>query len=312
MKNEGVDILLATCNGFSFIASQLDSILAQDYKAIRLLIRDDVSQDSTRKILETYANRFPEIITLLPSGQRLGVKGNFSCLMEHSKANYIMFADQDDIWEHNKISKTFEKMKEVEKEYANDTPLLVHTDLKVVDRDLNLLSSSFWEYNHNHPIQAQTLNRLLMQNSVTGCTMMINRHLLKLALPIPECSAMHDWWLALVSAAFGRIEALPEPTILYRQHGNNNLGAQKFWSIHYFKQGINKICKPEIAKQAQANELLLRYSQRLNQEQKKMLKAYKKLSQAYLLQRIYLIFQHRFFKQGLIRNIINILFKKQF
>ena len=65
-------------------------------------------------------------------------------------ANYIMFCDQDDIWESGKVEKTLKKMQELEKLYP-DTPLLVHTDLHVVDNELNLLDTSFWHYQNLNP-----------------------------------------------------------------------------------------------------------------------------------------------------------------
>lgn len=311
MGYDKVDILLAAFNGFPFIASQIDSILAQSHKNIHLIIRDDASTDSTKRVLEMYAHQYPDRITLLPSDSQLGVKGNFSCLMAHSNGNYIMFADQDDIWEEGKVAKTLEKMKELEKQYSSDYPILVHTDLKVVDRDLNILSPSFWQYYKIDPLKGQTLNRLLMQNVVTGCTIMINRSLLQLATPIPEKSVMHDWWLALVASAFGQIEPLLKSTMLYRQHGNNTLGAQKYLSYSYIKQGISRIRLPEMGKQAQAQELLMRYGDRLDKYQRKMLKAYQKLSNAYFPKKAFLILKYGFFKIGFIRNFVNILAKKQ-
>ena len=311
MKNDTIDILLATYNGFSFIASQLDSILSQNYKDIRLIIRDDLSNDSTPKVLEAYVQQYPDIIKILPSDKQLGVKGNFSCLMENSTSNYIMFADQDDLWEEGKISKTFAKMKEMEEAYSSVTPLLVHTDLKVVDRDLKVFSESYWKYGKIDPLKGHSLNRLLMQNVVTGCTMMINRSLLSLSIPVPESAAMHDWWLAIVAAAFGHIEALPQTTMMYRQHARNALGAQKFLSMNYFKKGMERISRPEFAKQAHVNALLARYPEKLSPDQRQMLGAYKKLPRAKLLEKAFLIFKYRFFKMGFIRNVVNILAKKQ-
>lgn len=311
MKNDNVDILLATFNGFSFIASQLDSILSQSYKDIRIIIRDDMSTDSTARVLETYAAQYPGIITLLPSDRQLGAKGNFSCLMEHAKADYIMFADQDDVWEEGKVAATLVQMKALEEKNSGRIPLLVHTDLKVVDRDLNELSPSFWRFIRVNPLKGQTLNRLLMQNVVTGCTMMINRPLLELGYPIPEGAEMHDWWLALVAAAFGKIEAVPEATILYRQHARNALGARKFLSLSYLKYGFKNLCKPEKAKQFHATEMLKRYFYLLNANQKRLLKAFNKLPRASFLRKIFLILRYRFFKMGFFRNAVNILVKSQ-
>ena len=310
MKNETIDILLASFNGASFIADQLDSILTQDYEKIYVIVRDDLSTDGTTKILETYVNKYPEKITRLPSEKRLGVRSNFSRLMEHSTADYIMFADQDDIWEKGKIRQTLDRMKELERNSSPNTPLLVHTDLKVVDSDLNLLSSSFWQYSGIDPLNASTLNRLLMQNTVTGCTVMINRHLLIQASPIPEGCAMHDCWLALVAAASGKIDSMPQATMLYRQHGKNALGAKKFLSIDYFKQGIAKIRSSDTAKQVQAKELLARYSNRLNENQKQMLLAFQELPHASFVKKMSLIFKYQFFKSGFVRNAANIFLKK--
>jgi hypothetical protein len=183
--------------------------------------------------------------------------------------------------------------------------------LKVVDRDLNIFSDSFWKYNQINPVRGQKFTRLLMQNVVTGCSVMFNKTLLQLAWPIPQNAAMHDWWLALVAAAFGKIGVLPEATMSYRQHGKNTLGAQKFLSFQYFKKGYAKLGVAETAKQAQAEELLKRFSDRLNPDQKKQLEAFRKLPKANWPNKALLIFRYRFFKMGFIRNFVNILVKKQ-
>jgi len=272
-----VDILLATYNGSSFLAAQIDSILQQDYPHLRLLIRDDCSQDGTEVVIQKYAALFPSKIVFLPSEKRLGIKGNFSTLMEHSTANYILFADQDDVWEKDKVSKTLAKMKELESHATMNSGLLVHTDLKVVDENLHLISDSFWNYAGIHLSRKITLNRLLAQNVVTGCTVMINKPLLQLAWPIPETTIMHDWWLALVAVTFGKIGSIPESTLLYRQHSKNTLGARKFCILKNVKQRLKIFIKPDPNKCAQANELLKRYHAKLNEKQKQTLKTFIRL-----------------------------------
>ena len=311
MKNPPIDILLASFNGSQFIESQLDSIFGQTYQNIHVIIRDDFSTDNTRKILEDYAGRFPEKMTVVLSETRLGVKGNFSCLMSHSRSPYVMFSDQDDVWHPDKAAATLEKMTRIEKQSSPETPLLVHTDLRVVDKDLRILADSFWKYTGIDPKKMTSLNRLLMQNRVTGCTVMINRPLLSLAAPIPKECAMHDWWLALVAATFGRIEALPQATMDYRQHGSNALGASKFLSVDYFKRGLKKLRSPEKAKHMQAKEMLTRYQDLLNLDQKRMLLAFQRLSKASFLEKTVLILKQGFFKSGFLRNAVNIFFKKQ-
>lgn len=305
-----VDIFLATFNGADYLDQQVHSILEQTYPHIHLTIRDDGSQDSTRDLLDNYSKKYPARITVIESDKRLGVKGNFSFLMENSTANYMMFADQDDVWEKDKVDLTLRKMLELENTFSQEEPLLVHTDLKVVDEQLKLLSPSFWHYIKLNPVNSQTLNRLVMQNVVTGCTMMINRALMKVAAPIPENSVMHDWWLALVAACFGKLKEISQPTILYRQHKKNTLGAQRFFSLTTIKNGLKKLNKPEMQKQAQVDELLLRYEERLNDDQKNILKAFKALPHVPFYKKIFLIFKFKLFKSGFLRNLMNILFKK--
>lgn len=225
MNDEHIEVLMATYNGERFVAEQIDSIFNQTHQNLHLLIRDDCSKDRTMQILVEKSKQYPGRITIVPSEANLGVIGNFSALMEHSKSNYIMCADQDDVWLPNKITVTLEKLLSLEKTHGKQTPLLVHTDLRVVDQQLKEIAPSFWKYTHLNP-QIPSLYKLLGQNVVTGCALMMNKALLKKALPIPVEATMHDHWIALVAMHFGKIEGLPVPTMLYRQHSMNQVGAQ--------------------------------------------------------------------------------------
>lgn len=306
-----VDILLATYNGEQFLKEQIESILGQTYENFRLIIRDDGSTDGTAAIIESYAKRYPSKIYLLPCDARLGIKGNFSALMASSKANYILFADQDDVWERQKVELTLKKMQAMETDYSTQCPLLVHTDLKVVDGSTNVISLSFWEYSNLKPIHNKSLGRLLIQNVVTGCATMVNRPLLQLAYPVPDGGVMHDWWLALVAAAFGQIGEVPEATVLYRQHGKNALGAKKakkMWSYHFMKRAIQKalniipIGKDIFERDVQAKELLKRYPDRLDEKQKALINAYLKLSSTPLGRRSSKFLKCRLYMMGLLNN----------
>ncbi|MBU3951926.1 MAG: hypothetical protein KJ658_07270, partial [Proteobacteria bacterium] len=105
-------------------------------------------------------------------------------------------------------------------------PVLVHSDAEVVDTHLNTVCPSFMAYQGICHNRVNPLNNLLVQNFVTGCTLMVNRKLLELAYPVPEAALMHDWWLALCAAVSGRIEFADRPLIRYRQHRNNQVGAK--------------------------------------------------------------------------------------
>ena len=112
------------------------------------------------------------------------------------------------------------------KTYPQNMPVLVHTDLSVADKHLNIKKRSFFRAQHFN-VQNYSFGSTLAQNNVTGCTMMINRTLLNLVKNTNNSDIiMHDWWGAMIAAAFGRIAFVPEPTILYRQHGANSVGAK--------------------------------------------------------------------------------------
>src|SRR5690606_8119463 len=86
---------------------------------------------------------------------------------------------------------------------------------------------SLWRYQGINPCR-NTLNRLILQNTVTGCATLINVELARVAHPFPDQCIMHDWWLALVAAELGRIEPISDRLVLYRQHGNNETGARRY------------------------------------------------------------------------------------
>ena len=223
-----VDILLATYNGAKYLPAQLDSILAQTHQNFRLLVSDDGSSDATVEILERYRARFGDRLVLLPHPSRgQGVVRNFENLMAASVrdgvAHWIAFADQDDVWLPEKIARTLHAL--VRLQGAEPAvPCLVHGELMVADADLRVVAPSFSRYQRMDPRQCSPLS-LLSINQVTGCTMMVNRALLQMALPLPGGTIMHDWWCALLSGS-GRRAFLVEPLILYRQHGANQLGAK--------------------------------------------------------------------------------------
>lgn len=217
-----IDILLATYNGEHFIAEQLDSLLRQTWRDFRVLIRDDGSSDLTREIIQQYVSAHPKRIVFCEDDEKRGVVGNFAELMRLSSAPYIMLCDQDDVWLPNKVETSFAALKKLEQTHGSEVPLLIHTDLRVVDESLVIIAPSFLKRARLHT--SHSLRRLMISNNVTGCTAMFNRALLDKALPIPDASLMHDWWLALVAAAFGHAALLPRADIFYRQHGRNVVG----------------------------------------------------------------------------------------
>lgn len=220
-----IRILLAAYNGEAYLRQQLDSVLAQTCRDFQLIVSDDQSRDETPRILEEYAEKYPDQILYYRSGLRFGsAQGHFMHLLKtFSQSDYIMFCDQDDVWHPDKVEKTLEQMKKVEEDPS--VPVLVYTDLRVVNGALEQIDPSFMHYARIRGEDTR-LCRLLARNVVTGCTVMINRALAELAC-VPEDYSrvrMHDWYLAQLAAACGTLAYLPEATMDYRIHGGNVVG----------------------------------------------------------------------------------------
>ncbi|HFK9539488.1 TPA: glycosyltransferase family 2 protein [Streptococcus agalactiae] len=215
-----VNILMATYNGEKFLAQQIESIQKQTFKEWNLLIRDDGSSDKTCDIIRNFTAKDSRIRFINENEHHnLGVIKSFFTLVNYEVADFYFFSDQDDVWLPEKLSVSLEAAKHK----ASDVPLLVYTDLKVVNQELNILQDSMIRAQSHHA--NTTLLPELTENTVTGGTMMIN-HALAEKWFTPNDILMHDWFLALLAASLGEIIYLDLPTQLYRQHDNNVLGAR--------------------------------------------------------------------------------------
>ena len=223
-NNYKIAVLLATYNGGKYIWEQLESLFQQSCKQFHLYVRDDGSSDDTMKIVEQFHGMFPDRVTILKDSQKhRGAAKSFMYLLENVDSEYYMFCDQDDIWLPEKIEKTFARMKEVE----GTAPVLVATDLRVVDEQLSPIKESF-----NEDLKIDVFRKhpelICVRHVVTGCTMMFNRAAKLAALPMSPRATMHDEWVALcVHFKGGVISILDDSTILYRQHTSNTLGAEQ-------------------------------------------------------------------------------------
>ncbi len=226
-------ILLATYNAGRFLDEQIDSIQKQSTADWTVLARDDGSTDGTVDRLEAWAaaDRRTEIVR--DAEGRLGPVGNFSRLGQvalERGARVVVFADQDDVWFEDKLARTLTLLTRTEDRLGRDTPVLVHSDLELIDGSGQRLHASFMRYQHIHHVEADPLRTLLVQNFVTGCASAINRPLLALASPVPAGAIMHDWWCALCAAARGAVVFLPTATAAYRRHGKNAVAVRGFWN----------------------------------------------------------------------------------
>jgi len=217
-----VTILLATFNGDHYLKDQIESIIRQTHSHWELWIRDDCSTDNTIKLINSFMLKDNRIKMLSNHNKRLGACMNFAELMEHVDcANYISFSDQDDVWHPYKIEMTLKKILEEEKRHGNTTPILVHTDFEFVNSELIHLKAKkniAYRFSNQPELIA---NKLLSQNYIYGCTMLINKSLLRASLPISQCAENHDYWIALVASCIGKVFFIPNKAMSFKQHGSN-------------------------------------------------------------------------------------------
>lgn len=300
-----IEIVLATHNGEKYLELLFDSLYHQSLQGWKVFVSDDNSSDDTLNILQSFSRRLENRMQIIMRDSNLGVVGNFGRSLSMCNARYVMLCDQDDVWLPDKIERTLKVMLETEQRLGSNIPILVHTDLKPVNDCLEPLSDSFWAYQHLDPARSATFRLNLVQNVVTGCTVMINRALLELALPIPEQAIMHDWWLTLVASAFGVVTHIDQPTILYRQHGANQVGAKR-WGLELILRRAQNMLELEDSierKIRQAQAFLERYDQKLSDPQRTAVKAFAGLRKHSFIGRRVLIVQHGFWFYGLARNL---------
>ena len=215
-----VNILMSTYNGQQFLAEQIRSIQEQSYTDWTLFIRDDGSSDNTKEILKDFEHQDSRIHLIdSDKSDNLGVIKSFHKLVNHDRADYYFFSDQDDVWLPNKLELS---LKEAQN-YLADLPLMVYMDLKVVNQDLEIMTESMVKSQSHH---ANTeLVQELTENTVTGGVAMINHALAEMWQETDDI-LMHDWYLALLASAFGNLVFIDQPGELYRQHSDNVLGAR--------------------------------------------------------------------------------------
>lgn len=299
-----ISVALCTYNGAAYIVEQLDSIAAQTLVPDEVVICDDASQDDTWTKIVAWQQEHSLRLRLYRNKKSLGVVENFSRCISLCRGEYIALSDQDDLWKPDKLAVSLGKMVELEQRNPVDMPLLVHSDLEVVDAGARTIASSFFAFQKLNGAET-LLERLLVQNVVTGCTCLLNRPLLNLALPIPLGVVMHDWWFALVAASEGNIGFVPHATICYRQHGANTVGAKGFLSVSMVQKALKwrQINKRIAQTVIQASLLQKRLEAKLRRKNE-LLQAYLDIQQAPVISHIRFHFVHKIWKQGKLRNIL--------
>lgn len=302
-----VAVLLATFNGEQYLSELLASLTSQTHQDWQLHVRDDGSSDATLRILEEAAAQDARIMIIRDSVGNLGTSRNFGRMLKTVDADYLMLADQDDVWMADKIECSLALLRTKEAAMGTSCPVLVFSDLCVTDESLRTLHPSHMRRHGFHQAirHGVTLHSLITQNFAPGCTMMFNRALRDMAVPIPDDAVMHDWWLMLCAAAAGTIVYLDRPTILYRQHGGNQMGAagQVQRARAFLRSGLAPYLQRQRQSRAQVTELLRRFHARMRDVDVRACRVFAELDRYPRPLRQFKACRQRLGKCGWMRNI---------
>ena len=213
---------MATYNGEKYLYEQIESILNQSYENWILLIRDDKSEDSTVSIIEEYEKKDSRIRLLRDRKGNLGFVKNFEELLKNSQEEFVMFSDQDDYWEKDKIKNYIEILQKDEK--LSQIPLLIHSNSFICDKELKIVKEKFVD---SSIASEKNGNSYFFSYVVQGSTVMINRKLKEICIPFLSSVTLHDRYFHLISEFFGKRIFIDKSLMKYRQHMNNEIGARR-------------------------------------------------------------------------------------
>ncbi len=301
MSKAQVSVLLSVHGDSIFLKDFLDSLANQSFRDFVLVCRFDGSPSPA---ILSLVSRFPSAV-VLPDQTHYNVIASYQRLLDaavETDTPYFMFADQDDVWHPDKIARSVQAIRDAESGRPAETPLLVHSDLRVVDAHLKQIAPSMIRYQSLNPARV-SLADLMIQNNVTGCTTIFNRALASLAR-VPEEAICHDWYLALTAAAFGAIVFLPESLVDYRQHEDNVFGAvpRKGLLKHFFqRQHLHERVR---LTQRQAGAFLDHFRANLSADQTRLLEDWNRcLTESSYFKRLGTVWRHGFKKNDWLRTL---------
>ena len=220
---------MATYNGNQYVKNQLQSILTQINEEDEIIIVDDASIDNTLFIIKEFQD---SRVKLIENKINLGVVKTFERAISHATGDIIFLSDQDDVWLPNKV----EKILKIFQKYPDIT--LVLSDAQIIDSEGQTTANSFFKIRGK--FVANPLSNII-KNKYHGCTLAFRREIVEMFLPFPADTPMHDMWIGIVNAIYGKVFYIDEPLIQHRRHDNNTS------RVHLGNAGIVQMIKWRIA-----------------------------------------------------------------
>jgi glycosyltransferase involved in cell wall biosynthesis len=252
-----VSVVLCTYNGEAYLKEQLNTLLRQTYTALEIVIIDDGSTDNTCSIIEKMAKQDARI-SYSKNLHQLGYNKNYEKALKLVKGSYIAIADQDDIWQLNKIEILLGHLN-------NSHAAMVYCHSEDFVQSLPTLKQPCFYSGRIQYFEGTDSRKLFLRNSVSGHCMLFRKEILPPALPFDK-GVFYDLWLAVVACANGGVQFCPETLVFRRRHARN--ASLLFLSAQ--QQGLNpyQFLVPIIHKAITAPNLPLEakiYGHRLSQ-----------------------------------------------
>jgi glycosyltransferase involved in cell wall biosynthesis len=291
-NKDHVVVLLGHYNGGAYLADQLRSLNAQTHEDWSLIVSDDGSTDHWLDVLAGFAGSVPERRIVLTNGPKQGFARNFLALVNRAGPSvpYAAFCDQDDVWLPHKLSRAVARLREV----RPGRPALYCSRTTICDRMLKPCGMS--------PLfqTPPSFGNALVQNIGGGNTMVMNRAALDLLQDTARHAAdiaSHDWWAyQIVSGAGGQIIYDPEPSLLYRQHSGNLVGANQSRTARIAR--LKRMWRGDFRSWNDANTNALRHARHwLTPDALETLDAFEQLRNGSIRQRLCILRQTRIRRQ---------------
>lgn len=213
IAKKSIAILLSTYNGEKYLDQQLESLSRQSCP-FTLYVRDDGSTDNTIGIIKEWSDKID--IEILSNKEKLGPAKSFWELLKYpNEADVILFCDQDDVWDEDKVEKSIIRL--------GKHNCLSFCNCRIIDADGNLVQGKRLDETPD-----TSYERLFINGITQGCSMCMTRELKDFILSCTiNCIPMHDIIVMLYAKAFGKIAWIDEPLFSYRIHGKNVVAKDK-------------------------------------------------------------------------------------
>jgi glycosyltransferase involved in cell wall biosynthesis len=206
-----VSVIVPAFNAATYIRQTLDSVLAQTYRKIEVIIVDDGSTDSTARLVEEFAARDPRFQLVRQSNAGVGAARNAA--IERAQGKYLAPLDADDLWSPQKLATQVACM-----EQSGVNTGLVYCSSTLIDEQGNLLHSGETKTLEGRLRHAMVLKNLLGNASVplfrTSALEKVGLYLTREEQGGQGCE---DWDLALRIAENFEVRVVPDHLVRYRQ-----------------------------------------------------------------------------------------------